>query len=649
MQNIEQEVKNLIVDINSVFKNYVEHKEYGNGLLAFLKTIDDIDIKNIEGIDVVAVKGLELLYAVALLQKAGSDPDNVNDFETISKQVFEPGEKVKVRVASAWKELEPLRLKYDSTVYVALAKDNSIYNDEMDEYNEEIITQPVSDLAKKLLNPQVGENVSHLFCDKGELLLDLFGEQPNAKYGGVTSKGSKNIFDARVSILTGNEKMVNDRFVFQYMELKEDIPNLIESPSYDKIFVTYPLIIANKHCKLEDKIYDTDLQELKNRYPFITRTTSATWYYNLKLINFLKEDGQLVALMTHSALWNKSDAPIRKYFIQNNLIKAVISLPNNIMGTVYGSTVKFALVIFSRNNEGVRVVDADQDKLYYNCGDLPCFTEANLTDIISALDNDTEYSKMVPKEICWADDGILNPSRYLETKVTNGRELGLIADIIRAANLSEEQMDEYYDEKDSNPDYKYHYVKISDVKNGIIQDGLHGVKELDSSQFKAVLRDGDIIITKLKIENRYKLAIADTSRLGDVFPVGSQYIIRCNKEAVNPYYLLAYLKSEKGLSEFERLENVQDEAKGKKSNSKTNKFIRVDSLKRILVELPEMMLQERIGSRYKEKLEEIARLQSKLNAAINDLGHILTDGDETTFDKSTYDLDYQFEKEMAGE
>ena len=71
----------------------------------------------------------------------------------------------------------------------------------------------------------------------------------------------------------------------------------------------------------------------------------------------LSEDGKAVGIMTNGSTWNQSDSAIRSYFIENGLIECVIALPARLFA---GTAIATSMIVFSRNNKGVRLVDASE-------------------------------------------------------------------------------------------------------------------------------------------------------------------------------------------------------------------------------------------------------------------------------------------------
>lgn len=61
--------------------------------------------------------------------------------------------------------------------------------------------------------------------------------------------------------------------------------------------------------------------------------------------------------MFNGSTWNQSDSAIRSYFIENGLIECVIALPARLFA---GITIATSMIVFSRNNKGVRLVDASE-------------------------------------------------------------------------------------------------------------------------------------------------------------------------------------------------------------------------------------------------------------------------------------------------
>ena len=85
-----------------------------------------------------------------------------------------------------------------------------------------------------------------------------------------------------------------------------------------------------------------------NNKELINSRTSTEWFFVLKALESMKENGKLVVLLPDGALFKASDTQVRKYLLENNLIEGIISLPANAFND---SNIKLSLLILSKNNK----------------------------------------------------------------------------------------------------------------------------------------------------------------------------------------------------------------------------------------------------------------------------------------------------------
>src|SRR5699024_8995730 len=90
-----------------------------------------------------------------------------------------------------------------------------------------------------------------------------------------------------------------------------------------------------------------------------TRSNLFEWVFVNRVINSLEDEGIGVVVLRYSALYSQKDEDIRKELINQNLIKAVIQLPAQLIPATGIST--SLLVIQKQKSDVVTFVDASNE------------------------------------------------------------------------------------------------------------------------------------------------------------------------------------------------------------------------------------------------------------------------------------------------
>ena len=105
--------------------------------------------------------------------------------------------------------------------------------------------------------------------------------------------------------------------------------------------------------------------------------------------------------------------------------------------------------------------------------------------------------------------------------------------------------------------------------------------------------------------------MAEISENQKVLANGNLYIIELDQEKVNPYYLKAFFDSEQGLAALKSI-----------TAGVALPNISMDNLKKLIVPLPELSVQNRVAQKYQSIMDEIAVYKLKMEKAENRLHHV---------------------------
>jgi type I restriction enzyme M protein len=339
--------------------------------------------------------------------------------------------------------------------------------------------------------------------------------------------------------------------------------------------------------------YITNLREIKQNIPLLSslkRSSSLDWAFIAYLVKSLKKDGVGIALTTVGTTFNLIDKTFREYFVKNGFLEAVISLPEKLLSN---TSVKTILYVFSNNNKTVKMIDATD--VYVNERRQNVLSNENIEEIYFAYLNDGKFSKTVNISEIEANDYILLPNRYLTNiAYKNGVKLGSILTVNRGAPLKASELDGISTIKETG----YKYLMLSDISDGLIDEELHNITQIDSSLENYLIKENNLIISK--IGSPFKVAILN-KRDSKILANGNLYILSVDESKANPYYIQAFLQSNEGQKVLE------SKAKGVQFSS-----ISKGDLLELEIPLPSILEQNEIGESLKNSLNQIVDLSKKL-------------------------------------
>ena len=503
-----------------------------------------------------------------------------------------------------WQKLLPLVTKYSPEVFglAALTCDFSSLRRDLTSgfrsIGDEATPDSIIKLSQKILNIKPDDRVADLCCGYGTFLYLSALIEPSAHFSGYEiSTSNKMISTIRAALVSDSiDIILQDVF-----ELAEKDPQ----PRFEKVFSNYPFKMPLRFLGNGAKY----LEKLAGKYPGVSKATSSDWVFNFLICELLSDGGKAVGIMTNGSTWNGIDTPMRKIFVENGFIESVISLP----GRMFSSTsIPTSLIVFSRGNSKVRIVDASkicQQGRRYNE-----FNEEDIDTIISAINTDSEYSRVIELEELRKNEYTLSLSRYLKEDITFAhatRFEEVIKSISRGAPCTASQLDEMASDGVTN----MQYLMLANIQNGMIDDKLPYLSHIDPKFEKYCLKNQDLILSKNGYP--YKIAVANVKKDQRILANGNLYIIEVDQDKVDPYYLKAFFESEQGIAVLKSI-----------TVGATIPNIGVDKLKKVEIPIPSLVEQRKIAKRYQTILDEIAVYKIKLEKAMNRLHHVFDEESE---------------------
>ena len=387
----------------------------------------------------------------------------------------------------------------------------------------------VMELAVKALEIADGNRVADFGTGTGSFLVRASREADcELVYGCDVSMTSVAIAKMRAEVI-GPNAIVEQADMFRV------------DGSFDKCFSNYPF--AMKMGGFKEEV----LESLKQQgFEGIPHFHSSDWLFNLQLIAKLKEGGKAVGIMTRGSSYNGADEKIRRHFVANGWIEAVIALPAGMFSPHTG--IPTMMVVLSEDNDSVRLIDAS--RLCQKGRRETTFSEGDIAEIMRLLNEDEGgLSKLMDYDEL-ADDGfILNPERHLgeAIEVKDGVSIdSLSINITRGSGWAKRQLEEF----NSHAPTKFRYLMLQNIIDGEVEDDLPYLTEIDPRQDKYCVKDGDLLLSK--IGPNFKVAVAEIPEGEKVLATGNLYIISLNQEKVDPRYVKLYLNTDQGVAQLRR-------------------------------------------------------------------------------------------------
>lgn len=535
-----------------------------------------------------------IFYLLYKVRNAGKNP--LLEYEELLNGTMEIKEEIKGAIKEkisikAWDAFKLLADKYSEKEFAAAAlcidpsRDTGIYTE------SRITPESLNKLAIRVLDIKEGENCADICSGYGSFLNMAYCDNSDVMYYGYEINTDANVIAMIISEFIEADIQYELTDVFSLYG-REDL-------KYDKIFSNYPFGL-----RLRRTGYGNGLMEkITSEYSGISTATSSDWIFNVLISKLLKKTGKAVAIMTNGSTWNTSDLAMRRYFIEQGLIEAVITLPAKLFSY---TTISTTMIIFSHNNETVRLVDAT--KLCQNGRRYNTFSDENIEEIIAALNNDCEMSKKITVQELRQNEYTLNLQRYAIQVQTYENAVPLesvLKSITRGAPCSAAQLDEMSSEMVTN----MQYLMLANIKDGLIDNKLPYLSNIDKKYEKYCLKNNNLLLSKNGYP--YKVAVASVRDGQKILANGNMYIMELDEEKINPYFLKAFFESDEGMAALKSI-----------TVGATIPNIGVEKLRKINIPLPSLEEQNKLVEEYRATLDEIAVLKLKTERAIDRLHHI---------------------------
>lgn len=352
-------------------------------------------------------------------------------------------------------------------------------------------------------------------------------------------------------------------------------------------------------------------------FPEMSLSMAGDWLFAARAAAAMKDGGRAIVILPPSAMFGVASESYRRYFIQRNLIEAVVELPVRIFEHTGISTY---LVVFKRGSESVKMVSAGD--LYEKGRRNNVITREHVDVIMLALgllktDAGEDISRYVvevdKQELLKNDCDLSVKKRFADpVAVRNGVSFGsFVESAKRGATITSAELDELAFDGETD----CLYVAPGNISDGVMDSKLLCLKEIPKKYMPYCAQNGDIVIARVSASGAgFKVAVVELPEGKRLLPNGNLLVISVDRERTDPYFIKACLDNEYAQSYLQKFSVG--------SSVVTLNYKNLENLP--VPDLP-LARQREVSEASRTAAKRIAELREKLSAAKTALGNVLSE------------------------
>ncbi len=294
----------------------------------------------------------------------------------------------------------------------------------------EFYTPPeVSTLLAKLVKPQKNERIYDPTCGSGSLLLkaykeantntvSIYGQEMN---GSTYSLCRMNMFlhDVNDAHIEWGDTISNPKHKENDALMKFDV--IVSNPPFSLDKWAKGFEAGNNNTVVDGKKqnefkFEASMDE-HNRFEYgVPPKSTGDYAFILHMLKSLTAEGRMAVVLPHGVLFRGgAEGKIRQKILEENLIDAVIGLPENLF---YGVTIPAAIVVFKKKRKRKDVLFIEASREYEKDKNQNKLASENIEKIAKIYENYEEvekYSHIATFEEIKENEFNLNIKRYVDT------------------------------------------------------------------------------------------------------------------------------------------------------------------------------------------------------------------------------------------
>lgn len=398
---------------------------------------------------------------------------------------------------------------------------------------------PVVELVVRVLDVKRGDSVCDLGCSVGDFI--------RRAYDVAYDEGNESDF-VGYELMEEPAAMAAVRMACDNANVRIQNVDVFDKRTwgdkFDKVFCEPPLGLR--------KIAETSavrefIRKTFPDFPELSLSMAADWLFAARAVAAMKKGGRAAVIMLPSAMVGVAAESYRRYFIQRNLIEAVVELPSRIFEHTGISTY---LVVFREGSESVKMVRAGD--LYEKGRRTNAINDGHIRVITGALgllakadgDDFSRYVVEVSKQDILENDCDLSVKKRFADPVAikDGVAFGkFVVSARRGAALSSSELDKLACEDETD----FLYVAPGNINDGVIDSKLMYLKDVPQKFRPYCAKSGDIVITRVSATGAgFKAAVVHVPDGKSLLPNGNLLVISVDQEQTDPYFIKACLDDE---------------------------------------------------------------------------------------------------------
>lgn len=334
-----------------------------------------------------------------------------------------------------------------------------------------------------------------------------------------------------------------------------------------------------------------------------------------RCLDLLKDGGKMAMVLPSGILGNERETYLREYILNKGNLFAIVELPFETFSPNVTINTSVLFIQKGKSNKSKELFISINEY----CGHDKKGRHIEQDDIPNA--SKFFHSKKSDENNFFIDSSMLEHSfiakRYLQKYVDNITKLekskypivklgSLIKTVHNGANIDDSSI--YVEENEGIP-----YILVKSItKEGINFENLKHIR-------KDLITNRDVLKNRVSEETIVMTRAGNAGISSNIPPdlvngIASGFLINIHADLkkVNQYYLVAFLNSSFGQLQLERI-----------SSGSILQSIRSSDLKKIMIILPPMEIQNKIGNEIKSAVYAKAETRKKLNNANNEISKLL--------------------------
>lgn len=442
------------------------------------------------------------------------------------------------------------------------------------------------------INVELYRLVTKLLSLKNSDIL-LHVNAPDESFAKEASKSNKNnLLKLNTLIVPDNDRAAG--LIKMRLDISDATYTIVDSIEKTKRFNPSKVFINPVYCYI-DKNYRYSVKE--NRF----------WDDLLELSNLVSNNARVVALVPNVMLSNSLDEDQKKELLKKGCIEGIISLPLR----YYSKSLKVetSLIILSKNNEKVKVVDASS---IFTISDIKAANLDSITDYIfesyQSHYGEVSVEDLINKKSNLLISNIVTDQTY--AGIRNPKELSKLADVKKGTKKTKVAFKEIIDQSNKS---QYCLLSSTDItEEQINYDKLTRIIFSQNLE-KYLVEKGDVVVTNKS--SKVKIAVIERDDI-KIIPVGSMLIIKPYYKELDGTYLKLFFNSKIGKKLIEKVQRGQ--------NTNT---LNPDDFKQLQISYIGYDDQIKLVSNYKklfkileDKLNEANKIRLEIEKLINEGG-----------------------------